>query len=451
MLFNDDKTIVAPSTPLIRSAISIIRLSGKSTSHILDRIFSGKKKPTESPRISIRGEVKDESGTTLDTAICIFYKAPNSYTGEDMAEICVHGNPLIVEEVIRLCVKYGANLAEKGEFSKRAYLNGKIDLAQAESVSKLIEAHTLKGIKASAKVLKGELSAKINEIKEKIISIIATIDASIDFPEYVDDEVKVDDIRKDIERIFQEMEKIRNGWCRTKISIEPPKISIVGKPNVGKSTLFNRIVGKERAIVTEIPGTTRDFIEEEISLKGMPLRIIDTAGLRTAKGLEKAETMGIEKTFKCIEESELILAVFDASQEKDENDDEVISATSNKDRILILNKCDIKSENTFRGLDLLKVSAKYGQGIDVLTDEVFKHLNNGSESDETSVITLRQKISVDKTLESLEQAMDFIKSSHYIGTEYSMRASLQSLSEITGDVPDEVIINEIFSKFCIGK
>ena len=336
-------TIAAISTAPGIGGIGIIRMSGENCFEILEKIFKQKKyQNIESIRgYSIKyGNIVDKD-EIIDEVLVSYFKAPKSYTAENMCEINSHGGIVIMNKILELCLKNGAELAEPGEFTKRAFLNGRLDLSQAEAVIDVINSKTDKEAKVSMEQLKGNLSEKIEKIRKIVISIMADIEATIDYPEYDLEEVtnsRIVETLKDVDNLLDELEK---SFYNGKILREGISTAIIGKPNAGKSSLLNVILNEERAIVTDIEGTTRDSIEEYIQIDGIPLKIIDTAGIRKAN--DEVEKIGVEKSIELAQKSDVIIAIFDINKELDEEDDKIIDLLVNKNAIIILNKIDLES------------------------------------------------------------------------------------------------------------
>ena len=464
-------TIVAPATAPFPSAIGAVRLSGRKTSDILRKIFSPASKkaphPINSPRKAVYGVLHDEKGEELDDCIAIFYSSPKSYTGEDMAEIFVHGNPVLVEYVVKLCIKMGARHAREGEFTKRAYLNGKITLEKTEAINAIVRASTIEGVKRSVKVLQGEFEKTLNKMKKEIIQVLSEVEASIDFPEDVDEELPHEKILGDIVKLSREIEEIGERWSRTKFLIEGATCSIIGKPNVGKSTLFNAILGESRAIVSPVPGTTRDYIDVKIDIGGVVIRLVDTAGIR--KTPDPIEEEGIKKAIEITEKSDIVICVFDSSQVEITEDDisvvDVAVRSGAEKIIFVVNKSDIGKpkryiemikenmlpSSLFQKTVIVSVSAKRKEGIELLKSEIKKFILEGEGDSGLSVISSRQKVVLDGIISDIKRAEEYIMNLEYIGVSYSLRSALQKIDDIFGIGSSEEVINSIFQNFCIGK
>jgi len=463
-----DDTIVAPATPPFPSAIAIIRISGKDTLSILKRLTNTDfELPGKIKFVRVYGQ---DGSEIIDEGMAVFFKGPKSYTGEDMAEIYVHGNPLLVDYVVGLCIKYGARFAQEGEFTKRAYLNGKITLEKAEAINSIIRASTLEGIKSSLRVLRGEFEVLLKEIKNEIVDVLSKIEASIDFPEDVDWELPYANLYQGVLEVSKKVKEIAQRWKSTKVLIDGPKCVIVGKPNVGKSSIFNAILGQSRAIVSPVPGTTRDFIDAKIDIGGVIATIIDTAGIRRAP--EPIEEEGIRRTKEVLRSADIAICVFDSSSDFQDDDKDALEYSLVSEAfklIFVINKIDIgdlkKWENLLRekisnfvscdredkkDISIITTSVNYKESIENLRAEIRSFLN-AFRSDELSVISTRQKILLEGVSDDVERAVDFMKNSEYIGASYSLKDALGKIDEVFGVGSSEEVINKIFSNFCIGK
>ncbi len=453
-------TIVAISTAPAIGGIGIIRLSGEKTFEIIEKIFipKNKQKIEEIKGNSIKyGHIVDE-GKTIDEVLVSYFKAPKSYTAEDMCEINSHGGILIVRRILEICLKNGATLAEPGEFTKRAFLNGRIDLAQAESVIDIINAKTNKEVEASEKQLEGYLSSEISNIRKKVMDLMVDIEVSIDYPEYDVEEVTYSNAIKILEDIQNHLEKLSNSFENGKIIKDGIKLAIIGRPNAGKSSLLNEFLKEERAIVTDIEGTTRDTIEEQISISGIPFKIIDTAGIRESE--DKIERIGIEKSKKAAQNSDIILAIFDVSKPLNKEDFEIINFIKNKKTIIILNKIDLNenaetiTELSNLGKDILKISVLEKKGIEQIYEKLTQMFNiNEIDLDNGNVITnIRHKELIDCAKQNAKQSIIALKSNLPVDIiAINIKEILENLGKITGESVSEDIIKEIFSKFCLGK
>ena len=395
----------------------------------------------------------------IDEVLVSFFKNPKSYTREDMCEINSHGGMVVEKQILEQCLKNGAILAEPGEFTKRAFLNGRIDLSQAESIMDLINSKTEKESKASINQLKGDLSNRINEIRHDLLDIMADIEASIDYPEYDIEEVTNSKALEVLENTKNKLESLKDTFKSGKILKEGIKTAIIGKPNAGKSSLLNKILKEERAIVSEIEGTTRDTIEEFITIKGIPLKIIDTAGIR--KTSDKIEEIGVKKALDIAKDAELVLVILDNSKDLTEEDKEILKLAESKNSIILLNKVDLKENNLENSEELnklnkkiIKISAKNGNGIEELYNEIENmfQIKNLETDGEIIITNIRHKNQIEYAINNIDEAMNAVKNNLPIDIiSISIKQTLEDLGKITGENVSEDIINEIFSKFCLGK
>jgi len=455
--------IAAISTATGTGGIGIVRMSGKDCFKILDKIFIPQKKENieDIKGYSMKYGYIIHSATKekIDEVLVSYFKAPKSYTTEDMCEINSHGSSVILRMILEECLKNGATLAEAGEFTKRAFLNGRIDLSQAESVIDLINSKTEKEAKASMKQLEGHLSKHIRKIQKELLDIMADINASIDYPEYDVEETTNEKAMERLIHVKEGLEDLRDSFETGKILKEGIKTVIVGKPNAGKSSLLNTILKEERAIVSDIPGTTRDTIEELVSIEGIPLRLIDTAGIRKTKDV--IEEIGVKKALALAEEADLVIQILDATRPLEEEDREIIETLDLEKTIFLLNKIDITHENDEiedfikqKGNTIIKISTRTREGIKCLYDEIVKKFHfNELEIEHGELITnMRQKEQVERALGRIQEAMHSIQKEMPIDIiAIDIKETLEELGKITGDNVTEDIINEIFSKFCLGK
>ena len=425
-------TIASISTAPGIGGIGIIRMTGEKTFEVLGKIFQAKKaqKIEDIKGYTMKyGHIYDKN-EVVDEVLVSYFKAPRSYTAENMCEINSHGGNVIVKKILELCLENGAELAEPGEFTKRAFLNGRIDLAQAESVIDVINAKSDKEAKSGIKQLEGFLSNEIKNIKKEILDVLVNIEVTIDYPEYDTPEVQENEMRKMLTSVEKKLYKLEKSFDNGKILKDGIKTAIIGKPNAGKSSLLNAILKEDRAIVTDIAGTTRDTIEEFVTIKGIPLKLVDTAGIRTAS--DEVEKIGIEKSIKQAEESDLIIAIFDSSKELTQEDLKIKSVSKN----------------------IIKISALNNTGIDLLYEKISEMFNlNEINLDNNLLITnVRHKNIITKALENVRKAIEALNMNMPIDiiTIY-IKEILEDLGEITGEVVTDDIINEIFSKFCLGK
>ena len=400
-----------------------------------------------------------DNNEIIDEVLVTYFKKPKSYTTEDMCEINTHGGNIVTRKILELCLKNGANLAEPGEFTKRAFLNGRIDLLQAESVIDVINAKSEREAKTGIKQLEGMLSKKINEIKQEILDVMVNVDVSIDYPEYDVEEVTYQEISNMLTSVKEKLEKLEKSFDNGKLIKEGIKTAIIGKPNAGKSSLLNAILKEDRAIVTEYEGTTRDTIEEFVNIEGIPLKLIDTAGIRNAK--DEVEKIGIAKSREIAKEADLIIAIFDSTKELSPEDLEILNLIKGKKSIVILNKIDLNailSENDDRFTNvsdnILKLSALNGEGLEKLYGTISKmfSLNEINLDNEIVITNLRHKNLISKALINVKKSEEAIDQNMPVDIiAIFIKDILEDLGNITGDVVTDDIINEIFSKFCLGK
>lgn len=449
------ETIAAISTPPGVGGIGIIRISGDNALNVAKKIFKAKNKSEIKPFTIRFGYVVDENQNALDQVLVSYFKSPKSYTGEDVIEINCHGGNVSTREILELVLKNGARLAEPGEFTKRAFLNGKLDLTQAEAVIELINSKSDKESKASYKQLEGLLGAKIKEIKQGIIDLLVDIEANIDYPEYDIEEVRRERIYNVLSTNVSKLETLEKSFESGKILRDGVSTVIIGKPNVGKSSLLNRLVKEDRAIVTEIAGTTRDTIEEYITIRGIPLKLVDTAGIHETDDI--VESIGVNKSKKAIDESELVLLMLDATRELSKEDEELLEATKNKNRIILINKIDADkkiNKDMFKNDKIIEMSTKTLTGIEEL-EETIEEMFNISElniENEIVITNVRHKNLIHKAAEEIKNAIVSIKNGLPIDMlSIDLQEALQNLGEITGESISEEVVKGIFAKFCVGK
>ena len=454
-------TIASISTAPGIGGIGIIRMSGEKTFEILEKIFKPKtyQKIEDIKGYTIKYGHIVEDNEIIDEVLVSYFKAPRSYTTENMCEINSHGGNVIVKRILELCLKNGADLAEPGEFTKRAFLNGRIDLAQAESVIDVINAKSEKEAKSGIKQLEGYLSKEIQDIKQEILDVLVNIEVSIDYPEYDTPEVQEKEIYEMLTSVRKSLEKLEKSFDNGKILKEGIKTAIIGKPNAGKSSLLNAILKEDRAIVTDIAGTTRDTIEEFVTINGIPLNLVDTAGIREAS--DEVEKIGVEKSIKQANNADLIIAIFDSSKDLTDEDIEILKLIENKKAIILLNKSDLdakinENDSRFTNIsdNIIKISALNKTGIDLLYEKISDlfNLNEINLDNDVLITNIRHKNIISKSLVNVSKAKDALdkKLPIDIVTIY-IKDILEDLGEITGEVVTEDIINEIFSKFCLGK
>lgn len=453
-------TIVAISTAPGLGGIGIIRMSGKDSFNILLKFFESKKvKKIEDieKNTIIYGHIYDND-VLIDEVMVSFFVSPNSYTKEDIVEINSHGGTVVMRKILDICVQNGARLAEPGEFTKRAFINGRIDLTQVEAVASIIGANSEAELKASNLLLEGKLQEKINLAKSKILDVLTIMQVNIDYPEYELPKIDNEKIRENLNDVLKEFEDLSNSFSIGDKIRDGISVAIIGSPNSGKSSLLNYIVNEERAIVTDIAGTTRDSIEEKISISGMPIRLIDTAGIRDTD--EKVEKIGIERSIKIANESDIIIAIFDVSEELTQDDKKILNLIRDKNTIIVLNKIDLERKINKELLDkenknIVEVSVLERKNVDIILNELTKMIDEISldlKRDYSLVIIHeRQKKIVLETIELIKKSINEIDNIPVDILSMSIEEILHKLAEITGDDVKEEMINDIFSKFCLGK
>ncbi|RQN09127.1 tRNA uridine-5-carboxymethylaminomethyl(34) synthesis GTPase MnmE [Clostridium butyricum] len=455
-------TICAIATPIGEGGIAIIRISGEKALEIADKIFAPKSKKDikDMKTYTMRyGTIVDlDTKDIIDDVILSYMKGPRSYTGENVIEVNCHGGVVATNRVLNQIVKAGARIAEPGEFTKRAFLNGRIDLSQAEATMDIIKAKTELSMKSAMMQSKGALSKEIGELRKYLLNVLALIEYAVDFTE--DDEDIVDDdliaqIKDSITKTITRINSLLKNADEGKIIRDGLNIVIVGKPNVGKSSLLNSLLREKRAIVTDIPGTTRDIIEEYINLDGIPIKITDTAGIRDTE--DTVEKIGVERSKEKIEEADLVILMLDTSRALDDEDRVIIDAINDKKYIALLNKVDLEcklSEEVITSLNrTIEISAKTGFGIENLKEEIKNLFFNGEIDSESLIISnTRHKQALYRSLEDCNLALEKINLNEYIDLiSIYITSAMRALGEITGDELEEDLLNKIFSEFCCGK
>jgi tRNA modification GTPase len=478
---NLDDTIVAIATPAGRGGIGVVRIAGPQARAIVAPMLhmkhqlepgraifgefvepsggAAKLRSTGQPRAAVptlesgasRSSSPDEQ--RIDEVVVTYFARPRSYTTDDIVEVSAHGSPVVLRHIVELCVAAGARLAEPGEFTMRAFLNGRIDLTQAEAVRDLIESQTLFQAKVAAQQLEGALSKRLQPVKQTLVELIAVLEAGIDFAE--DDVSVLPDatIRSRIDSVQKPLEQLAASFAYGKIVHEGLTLAIVGRPNVGKSSLFNRLVERERAIVTATPGTTRDLVTETVAIGGIPVKLVDTAGIRQA--LDEAESIGIRKSMEALADADLVLVVTDASQPTSPEDDELLQHAQNRAAIVVRNKRDLKSHGSgVSGQSSIHTSALTGEGIPDLRAEILRHVGGeaGTQAETGFLTNVRHQGLVRDSVAALEAAKNAVsgKVPHEMLL-LDLYSALRPLDAITGATTTDDILNLIFSTFCIGK
>lgn len=457
-----EDTIAAIATPPGRGAIGVIKISGENSLEILKKIFKPVKTRShfESHRFYYGFIVDPETGERVDEVLVVYMKKPYSYTREDVVEIHAHSGYVNLRKILELVLREGARPAQPGEFTLRAFLNGRIDLAQAEAIEEIISARSEKALKLAISSLSGKLSEKVNTLREKLLLALAQVESAIDFPEEDIEIMNPPEIIELIEReIIPEIDHLIKSYEEGKIYREGINLVISGKPNVGKSSLMNALLKEERAIVTPIPGTTRDFLEEEAYLKGLPVKLIDTAGLRETE--DPVEKIGVERAFQKLKEADLVLFLIDVTEPLNEEVLNLYEKVKEYPHLTVLNKIDISPNylEEWRRLfkdkeEIIEISVKEEINLDLLSQKIYeKIISEKSTSIPEVVPNLRQKAALEKAKRHLEDAIKELKKSEPLPELLSieLRAAISSLSEIIGEVTTEDLLSEIFSRFCIGK
>ena len=451
------ETIAAISTPPGRGGIGIVRLSGPQAASIAAQLIR-LRQPLEHTRARL-ADVLDDSESTdasnrIDEALVTFFAAPNSYTTEDLVEIAAHGSPVVLELLLRRALALGAHLAEPGEFTQRAFLSGRLDLTQAEAVRDLIDAQTLTQARQAASQMGGALSHRVAPIKQSLVELIALLEAGIDFAEDDVDVTPQSEIARRIDELMQPLIALEASFARGRIVHDGLTLAIVGRPNAGKSSLFNRLVERDRAIVTATPGTTRDLVTERISLAGIPLELVDTAGLREAR--EEAEQIGVARSREAFADAALVLIVLDATQPLNEEERSLLAAVEGRPALIAINKSDLAAKGTntsdWPHIPAHPTSALTGEGIPALRDRILALATGGAAPEPGLLTNLRQHQAVSTTLSALADAAKANTTSipHEMILLDLYRA-LWALDSLTGQTTPDDILNLIFSTFCIGK
>ncbi len=450
----DNDTIVAIATASGVGAISIIRLSGEDALKIASKITH---KETFTPRLATLSKVYNFSNELIDESLVIYFQNPYSFTGEDIVEFQCHGGIALTNMILQATLDFGARLATPGEFSKRAYLNGKIDLSQAEAISKLIEAKSEDGVKLLARQLKGELKEFVEEIRKDLLFILAYVEVSIDYAEEDLPSDILEQINTKLNNIEQKLFTTLESSKRREGMIDGFKVAIVGKPNVGKSSLLNKLLNFDRAIVSNIAGTTRDTIEENIKIGTHIIKIVDTAGIRDAS--DEIEKIGIEKSKQAIDEADIVIALFDNSNLYDEEDSKIneLLQHSKKEKIIVLNKCDL--ENKFDRDELEKIDLELtisksleSSSLKVLMDKLQEILDNSSSlSDGMTLISKHQVLSVENTLKNIVQGKEILQDGQLEFFAHYIKEALENISFITRPYENDQMLDVMFGEFCLGK
>lgn len=453
-------TIAAIATPTGEGGIAIIRVSGPQSIGIVDKIFKGRKKLSTVDSHTIHyGHIVDNTGDLLDEVMVTVMKGPRTFTKEDVVEVNCHGGIVSVQRVLEVILSAGARLAEPGEFTKRAFLNGRIDLSQAEAVIDFIRSKTDRAMKIALGQVQGKLSEKIETMRNEIIELLAHIEVTIDYPEHDVEDVTRSLIISKSEWVKEKISFLLRNSRQGKIMREGLSTAIVGRPNVGKSSLLNTLIQETKAIVTDIPGTTRDVIEEYVNVRGIPLRLIDTAGIRETEDV--VEKIGVEKSRKMLEQADLVLLLLNYSESLTEEDVHLLEIMKSKKGIIVVNKTDLPQlldlddvEKRAEGLPLVKMSIKNEKGIDSLEEGIAKLFFAGQlhGDDMTYVSNARHIQLLQNAKESIEEAIEATENGMPVDmVAFDLRRTWELLGEITGETVTEDLLDQIFSRFCLGK
>lgn len=459
----EQDTIAAISTPLGEGAIAIVRMSGEEAVAIADKLFqpATKKKLAEADSHTIHyGKIVDpETGETQEEVMVSLMRAPKTFTREDVVEINCHGGLVSVHRVLELVLSHGARLAEPGEFTKRAFLNGRIDLSQAEAVMDLIRAKTDKAMNVALGQMEGKLSKVVNQLRQTLLELLAHVEVNIDYPEYDAEEMTEQLLLDKANEVRTEIEKILVTAKEGKILREGISTVIIGRPNVGKSSLLNSLVHENKAIVTEIPGTTRDVIEEYVNVRGIPLRLIDTAGIRETEDI--VERIGVERSRKILREADLILLLLNHHEPLTVEDEQLFQATEGMRRMIIVNKTDLEQkidmqrvEQLAEGAPILKTSLIHEEGVDSIEKAIRDLFFSGEveTNDFTYVSNSRHIALLKKAKKNVEEAMETLENGMPVDmAQIDLKEAWEALGEIVGDTVSDSLINQLFSQFCLGK
>ncbi len=446
-------TIAAIATPFGTAGIAVIRVSGSDAIEKVNLIFKGRNLNKVKSHTVVYGHIIDQSSKVIDEVLVTILKGPKTFTAEDTVEISCHGGILVTQKVLERVLETGIKLAEPGEFSKRAFVNGRIDLTQAEAIMDLIHAKNENAMKLALSGLSGNIKKGIEATRETVLNLVAKIEVNIDYPEYDDAQVMGNEVIKpEVLKIKDQLHRLLEDADKGKIIREGVRTAIVGKPNVGKSSLLNALLNEERAIVTDIEGTTRDTIEAYINIGGITLILVDTAGIRETKDV--VEKIGVDRSKKAIESAELVVLVLDQSRKLSKEDELLLEQTKNKKRIIVGNKNDLERVLDLEGIHLLRLSTLTKEGLKDLEKEIIHVLGMGDIKDKDFNIlsNVRHIAKIKDTIEALQAVIDGIEMDMPIDiVEIDLKKAWQYLGEITGDYHPEDLISELFSKFCLGK
>lgn len=443
------ETIVALATPLGRSGIGVIRISGENVLPILQKITNDESF-TPKPRFAHLKKIYSEN-EVIDETLITYFQSPNSFTGENVAEISCHGSPILLRQIIDLFLKFDARMAEAGEFSLRALANGKLNLAQAEAIRDLIDAQTIASARQSIRQLRGEFSNQLQPLKDDLLNVIVVLESALEFVEDDLPEIQTENIKSKLIEIAENLEKLSSTFRAGKLIREGLKVALVGRPNVGKSSLFNALLGQDRAIVTDIAGTTRDQIHEKFTIKNIPISLIDTAGLRETS--DKVESIGVERAKQTMFDADLVIVLLDGSENLTKEDEEILENTKDLNRLIVVNKLDISSSSFVLSYSFIQISAKTGEGLEDLQNAIIEPFHVEETDTQGFLVSdarhydllLRAKAEIENSLELLDNKMS--EEIILIG----LHNAIRYLGQITGETTTEDMLTRIFSTFCIGK
>lgn len=449
-------TIVALITPPGRSGIGVIRLSGNSALEITRRLTNDESFQPEPRYATLKKVFEHESNLLIDETVITYFKAPQSFTGEDVVEISSHGSPVVLRQIIDLCLKYEARQSQPGEFSLRALSNGRMNLSQAEAIRDLIDAQTVASARQAVRQLRGEFSNQLQPLKDELLNVIVVLESTLEFVEDDLPDFQAEKIRETLLKIAAELNKTASTFRAGKLLREGLKITLAGRPNVGKSSLFNALLGHERAIVTEIAGTTRDSLHEALSINGIPIFLVDTAGLRETE--DTVEKIGVERTKRVMADADLVIVVLDGSEELNEQDEKVLNETEDLNRVIVVNKNDLNNsilnyQDIFNDSKVVRVSAKTGEGLDELEQAIVSPFAaQNIESQGFLVSNARHYDLLERAKSEIENSVNLLENKFseeiiLIGLHNAMRY----LGDITGETTTEDMLTRIFATFCIGK
>lgn len=460
MLLKED-TIAAISTPQGTGGIGIVRMSGTDSFKIASEIFVGNKKfaTIKSHTVSFGKIVNPVTKEILDEVLITKMEKPKTYTREDVVEISCHGSTVTVRRVLELLIKMGARLAEAGEFTKRAFLNGRIDLSQAEAVIDVINSKTDESSRSAVNQLEGKLSEKIREARKRLIELLAHIEVTVDYPEEDIEEITADKVYEEASVIKGELRKLSLSFERGRFIREGINLVIAGRPNVGKSSLLNELSGKNRAIVSDIPGTTRDIVEDYISINGIPVRVVDTAGIRETEDV--IEKIGVQRAKDALKNADLVAVIIDAAGGITEEDKNVLDSVKDLNVIILINKTDIATveeikdlKEKFESYEIFEISAKTGHGIEVFEEKIASMVRTGKLSGESEILVtnVRHKILIDRAVESIDEALKAYDLGMPLDClSIDIKNSAEYLGNIIGESVTDDVLKEVFSRFCLGK